>query len=177
MRKGFVILLISILLLSNVACAFTFGSNKSTDSTPSAQNKITRETAMKVALTAIINDRSLDVFTADGNYYDEKKFHDYKHFYTQAEVVDEGTWSYDETTNCWHVSSLLIYDFVNNGFAQYDFDIRFDGKYYYAENGWCVHAGRREWLDKSDPSKYGEDNLSNTDFYTYLKIKPSQVGE
>ena len=93
--------------------------------------RISKETAKKVVLTAIGNDWAEDIFTSDGNNYDKKKFHNYDYFFTQFKIIDEGTWTSKDGNNTWHVSKLIVQSKIYDGYGQYDFDIRFDGKYYY----------------------------------------------
>ena len=160
---------------ATITAKTTDGSNKSISITVKVvDHRITKETALKVVLTAIGNDQALDIFTPDGNNFDKKKFHGYSYAKAHFKIMDDGTWTSTDG-NVWHVSKLVVQNKEYSGYSQYDFDVRYDGKYYYAENGWRVSAGRLQWLDKTDTSKYGEDNLSNMEFYTYFTVKPEQL--
>ena len=106
-------------------------------------------------------------------YYDKKKFHSYGYLAYNFSVVDEGTWTTEDGGNTWHVEDLLLQHRIYNGYFMYDFDIRFDGKNYYMENGWLENAGQLKWLRSKDPSKWGESDLSNLEFYTCFVIPPT----
>ena len=138
-------------------------------------HRISIETAKKVVLTAIGNDMSIDIFAADGNSYDKRKFHGYSYFYSVASIIDEGTWSTDDDGNTWHVENLIVQNKEYGSYFQYKFDVRFDGKKYYAENGWEVIVLDLKYLDKTNPSRYGENDLSYLDYYSYLIMTPEMI--
>lgn len=139
-------------------------------------NRISEIDVTRLLRFATCNDVSDDVFTADGNYYDKKKLHDYTHFDNVLKVIDRGERTTNDGGNSWHIQNFLVQHRIYGGYRQYSFDISFDGKNYVLKNGRVVYAAKKEWLNKADPSKYGEDDLSNIDFYVFLTVTPKQIG-
>ena len=159
---------------AKVTVSSTDGSNKSVVITVKVvDHRISKDTAQKVVYTGIGNYSAEDVYTSDGMYYDKKKFHPYGYLAYNFSVVDEGTWTTKDGGNTWHVEDLLLQHRIYNGYFMYDFDVRFDGKNYYMENGWLENAGQLKWLRSKDPSKWGESDLSNLEFYTCFVISPA----
>ena len=74
--------------------------------------------------------------------------------------------------NIWHVEGLLLQHKIFKGYFLYKFDVRYDGKNYYMENGWLENASSLKWLESKDPSKWGEADLSNLDFYSCFVVSP-----
>ena len=140
-------------------------------------HRISKDTAKKVLLVGICNDRAEDIFTSDGKYFDKRKFHNYIDACSMLYVIDEGIWTTSDGGNTWHVSDFLVKLKNYNTYHLYSFDIIFDGKTYILQNGNWVGAAQRRYLDKSDPWKYSEENLSDLDYYTYFFITPKQIGE
>ncbi len=154
------------------------GSGKSVSiSLKVTDNRISQSSLEKILMVAACNYVAEDIFTADGSQYDRKKLHDYTYFDSVLEIIDHGTWTSDDGGNTWHVEDFLVQQKPNRGFFQYAFDVRFDGKNYMLENGQVVTADIQGWLDKSDPSRYGEESLANLDFYVFLTVSPKQIGE
>ena len=158
---------------AKVIVSTTDGSNKSiTINVKVVDRRIPLETAKKVVLTGIGNYSAENVYTSDGMYYDKNKFHSYGYLGQNFSVVSEGDWTTVDDGNTWHVEGLLLQHKTYKGYFMYKFDIRFDGKNYYMENGWLESAGKLEWLQSKDPSKWGESDLSNLEFYTCFIVSP-----
>ena len=154
------------------------GSGKSiTISVKVVDNRISKETLRKLLMFATCNDVAEDIFTADGMDYDKRKLHDYSYFDSVLKIIDAGDWTTNDDGNHWHVKNFLVEHKIYGGFRQYSFDASFNGKNYVLSNGHVVFAAKQSGLSKSDPSKYGEDNLSDLDFYVYLTVSPKQIGE
>ena len=98
--------------------------------------RISLETAKKVVMTGIGNQWALDNFTADGMYYDKRKFHPYSHFDGWFTEISEGNWSTQDGGNTWHIEGYLLRENKYGGYYEYRLDVRYDGKNYYVENGW-----------------------------------------
>ena len=161
-----------------ITCSSTDGSGKSvTISIKAIDNRISKDTVKKLLMFATCNDVAEDIFTADGMDFDKKKLHNYSDFNSLLRIIDEGNWITNDGGNTWQIKDFLVQHIIYGGFRLYSFDISFNGKEYVLNNGWVVHAGKKEWLNKSDPSKYGEDDLSNLEFYVYFTVSPKQIGE
>lgn len=154
------------------------GSKKSVEITVKVvDNRISKETLRKILMFATCNDVAEDIFTADGMSFDKKKLHDYTYFSSILQIIDDGKWTTRDNGNTWHVQDFIVQHKIYGGFRQYTFDVSYDGSKYVLNNGRVVSASKQKWLDKSDPSKYSEDNLSNLKFYVYLTVSPNQIGE
>ena len=140
-------------------------------------NRISREKLLRILKVATGNYGSLDVYTNDGMFYDKTKLHDYTYFDSILRIIDDGFWTTNDDGNTWHVENFLLEHKKYGGFLQFSFDIMFDGKNYVLCNGWVVTSSKRKWLDKSDPSKYDQADLSNLDFNIFLIVSPKQIGE
>lgn len=138
-----------------------------------AAASISLEDAKKAVLTAIGNEFADDVYTSDGMDYDPKKFHPYGYYENIFTIVSEGDWTTTDDGKTWHVEGLTVQSIAYKGYRQYSFDIRFDGKKYYLENGQVDYAGELKWIENKDPSKWGMDDLSNLDFYKMLIVPVS----
>ena len=154
----------------------TDGSGKSTTiNVKVVDNRIPQNIAMKAVLVGICNDRSDDIFTADGNGYDKRKFHNYNDAVNMLSVVEPGEWSSSDGGNSWYVSNIIVSINGLNGFHKYSFDVTYDGKNYSLENGIWNGAAQMKYLDGSDDSKLNEELLSNLEYYTYLVVSPKQI--
>ena len=140
-------------------------------------HRISEDTIARLLMYAMGNDVAEDIFTSDGNYFDKRKLHDYRYFDAVLEVVSRGKWTTNDGGNNWHVENAIVRHRYYRTYRQYSFDIGFDGKNYVMSNGWVTYASSKSELRKLDPSKYGENDLSNLDYYIYLVISPKQVGE
>lgn len=158
---------------AKVTVSSTDGSNKSLSILVKVvDRRISLETAKRVAVTGIGNESAEDVYTADGMYYDKKKFHAYGYLNRDYSIVSEGEWTTDDSGNTWHVEGFLIQHKIYSGYFMYKFDVRFDGTNYYMENVWRENARKLEWLQNKDPSKWGAEDMSDLEFYTCFIVSP-----
>ena len=152
------------------------GSNKSFSiSVTVVDHRISSDTVKKVVYTGLGNYNAMDVYTADGMDYDMKKFHPYGYLFQEYSIISEGSWNTQDDGNTWHIEGLLLQNKVYKGYFLFKFDVRFDGKNYYMENGWMENSSSLKTLESKDPSKWGESDLSNLEFYTPFIVQPSLI--
>ena len=161
---------------AKVMVSSTDGSNKSVGVSIKVEDRrFSKMVAQRVVYTGIGNEEAMDAYTADGMYYDKRKFHPYGYMQREFDVVSEGEWTTNDGGNTWHVEGLLIRHKEYHIYYLYKFDVRFDGTNYLMENGWKEHSSQLKWLESKDPTKWAEDDLSNLEFYTPFVVSPSLI--
>lgn len=135
--------------------------------------RITSEIAEKVAMVVISNDRAIDIFTADGNHFDSKKFHNYSYAKKDVKIVETSGWKTNDGVT-WHIERLLVQVNNSSGYFKYKMDVRYDGKNYVVTNASYVSAAQKKYVDSNDSSKIGGDSLS-PEFSTYLTVTPKMM--
>lgn len=116
---------------------------KSTEEKPEEEVTVTEEkievsypseNAMRAVVVAFTNYYAMDVFTSDGNNYDETKFHAYSDTTGDPAqyfmyVNSPGTWQ-GVNENTWHVNNLELKTYAYGSLIKASLDVIFDGENY-----------------------------------------------
>lgn len=130
--------------------------------------------AQKASVVAMTNSQAPDVFAADGNSYDSKKFHSYGDldgFYIS--VNQEGSW-YAKNETTWRCDNVL---YKINGYDTYmlaSFDITFDGTNYIVSNVDKKVGTKAKILNANDDT-YSTEHLEPSKDNLFLTVSPSMI--
>lgn len=140
------------------------------------EEKIPLELAKRALIVAMTNCQALDVFTADGNNYDEKKFHSYKELGEFLMFEQEtGEWTAKDE-NTWHVEDMLLRMYNVDLYMRVSGDVYKDEGVYYVDNISNVIA-ERAYVDSDDPLKISPSTYTISDFNKFLVVPEKLISE
>ncbi len=118
------------------------------------EESIPLETAERIAVVCMINERSIDTIVED--HYDTSKFHRYgEDCEGKLDIIEEGNWTAMDAYT-WQVKGLLLQGKNGQYVKILNMDIYFNGTDYICDNIHMITAANRKNLDSMDPSKIDE---------------------